>query len=366
MPVSSQPSKQSTLKYWLAFNTITELGPIRWQKLLDHFPSIIDAWQAPATSIIMAGVEPSAAAAICKAKLTINPDTELEKIHRLKLNVVTMQDDTYPTLLKSAYAPPMVLYYRGTLPNPLDILLGIVGSRKMSSYGKYVTQQISNDLAKARITIVSGLALGVDACAHQTTLDTNGNTYAVLGNGLDAMYPRANVRLAQRIIDSGGGVISEFPPGTPPFKGNFPQRNRVIAGISRGVLVTEAAERSGSLITARFALEFGRDVFAVPGDINRENATGTNELLKRGAAMVTNADDIISAWGITIQEKNKTANQPFSDDEQKIILHLTEPMHVDKIAALARLDISAANAALTVMEIKGIVTSLGGNVYAKR
>lgn len=362
--MSSQP--QNHLKYWLALNCIPELGPVRWQVLLSHFPSILAVWQAPASSIIMAGIEPRIAAAICKARQKINPDAELEKIHRLKLNVVTIQDDTYPTLLKSAYAPPMVLYYRGTLPNPLDAALGIVGSRKMSSYGKYVTSQISGELASAGITVVSGLALGVDASAHQVTLDARGKTYAVLGNGLDAIYPRTNIRLAQRIIDSGGGVLSEFPPGTLPFKSNFPQRNRVIAGISRGVLVTEAAMRSGSLITARFALEFGRDVFAVPGDINRENTAGTNELLKHGAAMVTCADDIMSAWGIVTREKNKTANEPLSDDEQKIISHLTEPMHVDKIAALARLDISAANAALTVMEIKGIVTALGGNIYAKR
>jgi DNA processing protein len=236
----------------------------------------------------------------------------------------------------------------------------------MSNYGKYLTQKITNELAGAGISIVSGLALGVDACAHQATLDANGKTYAVLGNGLDAIYPRTNARLAQSIIDAGGGVITEFPPGTLPLKQNFPQRNRIIAGLSRGVLVTEAAQRSGSLITARFALEFGRDVFAIPGDINRENAAGTNDLLKHGAAMVTSADDIISAWGITVHKKNETVDAQLNDIERKIIFNLNESMHVDKIAALTRLDISAANAALTILEIKGIVISLGGNIYAKR
>jgi len=246
--------------------------------------------------------------------------------------------------------------------------LAVVGSRKFSSYGKMAAEKIIGILSQNNLTITSGLALGIDAIAHLTALEAGGRTIAVLGSGLDKenIYPSANRYLADKIISSGGTIISEFPIGTPPLKHNFPQRNRLIAGISIGTLVIEADEKSGALITARYALEQNREVFAVPGSIFSNQSRGTNKLIKQGAIPITAAEDIIEALNLAqatgpIDKKNIVPQTP---EEEKIFLQLShEPMHIDELMRLTKLDTSKINSTLTIMEMKGLVKNLGGMQY---
>src|SRR3989344_3929142 len=337
------------LKYWLAFNQINEIGPVRFQKILAYFPDLKTAWQAPT-----------------KDFQEISPDEELEKIKAKKINVATILDDNYPKLLKEIYAPPPLLYYLGVLDLNDQNPLAVVGTRKMTSYGQQVTQKIVSDLASAGLTIISGLALGVDACAHQTALAVGGKTAAVLGHGLDQIYPMSNRLLAKKILQNNGALISEFPLGMLPFKSNFPQRNRIIAGLSLGTLVVEAGLESGALITAQFALEQNREVFAVPGDINRFGSQGPNQLIKNGAKMVSAADDILEFLNIKQIKNFNLANKILPQTEEEKIIQkalANEPRHIDKIAQLVRLDISIVSATLTMMEMKGLVKNLGNQIY---
>ena len=271
-------------------------------------------------------------------------------------------------MLKEIYAPPPILYYQGNFDTNNEILFSVVGTRKISPYGRQVTEQIVYNLAANGLNIVSGLALGIDACAHQAALNANGKTIAVLGCGLNQIYPVSNQQLAKKIIAAGGTIISEFPLGTPPYKSNFPQRNRIISGLSFGTLVTQANLNSGALITAQFALEQNREVFAVPGDINRLGSQGPNQLIKNGAKMVSAAGDILEFLNIKRVNNIKTANKilPQTQEEKNILEALiNEPQHIDKIAQLVRLDISVVSATLTVMEMKGLVKNLGNQVFAK-
>ncbi len=271
-------------KYFNAFNLIG-LDPISFKKLLENFSSLEEAWQSNLEGIL----EKNIIEKIKWKKPKINPDKEYEKLTKKGIKVLTIKDKNYPKLLKEIYAPPAILYIKGKLSEPC---LSIVGSRQLSPYGYRTAPKLSFDLAKKGLTIVSGLAKGIDTLAHQAALKANGKTIAVLGSGLDNIYPRDNKKLFEEITQN-GAVISEFPLGAPPKGQHFPQRNRIVSGLSLGVLVIEAGERSGSLITARQALEQNRDVFAVPGPINSLTSAGTNGLNKMGAKPVTEANDIL-------------------------------------------------------------------------
>ena len=365
--MSNQMSKNH-LKHWLAFNQITAIGPIRWQRLLDYFSNLEHAWQAGNMELIKAGLEPKIVDELMKKRPQINPDFELEKVEKLKINLLTILDDNYPKLLKEIYAPPPLLYYFGNLDLNNDFPLAVVGSRKISSYGKQVTQQLVNGLTTSGLTIISGLALGVDACAHQAAIESSGKTIAVLGSGLNQIYPASNHQIAQKITNLGGAIISEFPLGMPPLKYNFPQRNRIISGLSLGTLVIEAGEKSGALITARYALEQNREVFAVPGNIYNQGSFGTNKLIKMGAKLVTEVGDILETLNLEQAQNFKAAKKVMPDNEtEKILLKLLndQPIHVDKLSQCARLDISIINSTLSIMEMKGMVKNLGNQVYAK-
>ena len=359
---------KNELKYWLAFNQINEIGPVRFQKILAYFPNLKTAWQAPIKDLREIGLEPKIIEQIKIKHQEISPEEELEKLQAKKINVVTILDDNYPKLLKEIYAPPPLLSYLGTLGLNDQNPLAVVGTRKMTSYGQQVTQKIVSDLASAGLTIISGLALGVDACAHQTALAVGGKTAAVLGHGLDQIYPMSNRLLAKKILQNNGALISEFPLGMLPFKSNFPQRNRIIAGLSLGTLVVEAGLKSGALITAQFALEQNREVFAVPGDINRFGSQGPNQLIKNGAKMVSAADDILEFLNIKQIKNFNLANKILPQTEEEKIIQkalANEPRHIDKIAGLVRLDISVVSATLTMMEMKGLVKNLGNQTYIK-
>ncbi|MEK9180933.1 MAG: DNA-processing protein DprA, partial [Patescibacteria group bacterium] len=283
-------------KYFNAFNQIPQMGPARFNKLSAHFKTLSEAWRAPAAELARAGLDaPTAEIIVCK-RPQIDPDAEMEKLEKFGVRLITRDSENYPRLLKEIYNPPAALYVRGKLLANLDeYAIAVVGTRKISNYGRQVTPLIVADLAKAGITIVSGLAYGVDELAHRTTLTARGRTIAVLGSGIDdaSIYPASNRALALQIIESGGAVISELPLGSLPLKMHFPFRNRIIAGSTLGTLVVEADLESGSLITARLALEQNRQVFAVPGSIFNHVAAGPNNLIKIGAKAITCAADIL-------------------------------------------------------------------------
>ena len=285
---------KSKSKYFNAFNLIGKIGPMGFKKLLAHFDNLENAWSCKINEFSKAGLDRLTVEQIRKQRPKINPDWEMEKLAKHKIDLITIQDKDYPKLLKEIYAPPAALYIRGKFELNNKIGFGIVGTRKLSSYGSKIAPSITTDLVKAGLTIVSGLAKGIDTLVHQAAINAKGQTIAVLGSGIDksSIYPAVNIRLAEEISQN-GAVISEFPIGTKPMAQNFPQRNRIISGLSSGILVIEAPYRSGALITAKDATEQNRDVFAIPGNIFSENSIGPNNLIKLGAKLVNNADDII-------------------------------------------------------------------------
>jgi len=285
---------KSKPKYFNAFNLIGRIGPITFKKLLDHFISLDDAWTAKTNELKHAGLNQSTIGQINKHRPKINPDYEMERLEKEKIGLITIQDKNYPKLLKEIYAPPATLYIRGSFYPKDKISLGVVGTRNLSPYGRQITPIITSELSKASITIVSGLAKGIDTIAHKTAIENKGRTIAVLGSGVNTnnIYPAINKYLAEEIIQN-GAIISEFPINTEPLPQNFPQRNRIISGLSLGILVIEAPEKSGALITAKDALEQNREVFAIPGHILSNNSLGPNNLIKLGAKLVTKTSDIL-------------------------------------------------------------------------
>jgi DNA processing protein len=291
-------------KYFNAFNLIDGIGPISFKKLLTYFKSLKIAWSTEIKEFVQAGLSKSVIEQIRKERPKINPDWEMEKLIKEKIDLITIRDKNYPKLLKEIYAPPALLYIRGNLKPDNEFSLGIVGTRKLSSYGRQITPLITADLAQAGLVIVSGLAKGIDTLAHQATLKVKGHTVAVLGSGIDKknIYPSINRRLAEEISQN-GALVSEFPIGTQPSAQNFPQRNRIISGLSLGILVIEAPEKSGALITAKDALEQNRDIFAVPGHIFSPNSLGPHNLIKMGAKLVSQANDILEELNLSTLTK---------------------------------------------------------------
>ena len=284
------------LAYWIAFSRVQGIGPVRFKQLLDFFHTdVAAAWRADSKELAQAGLDQKTIHSFLRQRSTIIPQQELEKLERLHVQVITWKDEAYPMQLKEIDHPPPVLYVAGSLTEADKFAIAIVGTRKASVYGRQVTERFASELAKGKVTVVSGRALGIDAVAHTAALDAGGCTLAVLGSGLDIIYPPENYNLARRIVDSGqGALITEFPLGVKPEAGNFPARNRIISGLAQGVLITEAPLASGALITVIFALEQGREVFAVPGSILSPGSAGVNKLLQDGGArLVTNVKDIL-------------------------------------------------------------------------
>lgn len=359
---------QDNIKYLVGLNNFPKFGPVRLKKIKRYFNDYKNAFLANTNELTKAGIEENIANEFVSARVNINPEKLIEKIKEEGIKIITLSDKLYPPLLKEIYNPPELLYYKGKLKENDEFALGVVGARKYTTYGQRVVEQIVSGLAKNNLTIVSGLALGIDALAHNAALNTGGRTIAVLGSGIDkqSIYPSSNRYLAEKIIASGGAIISEFPLGTPPLKHHFPQRNRIISGMSRGTLVIEAGEKSGALITASFALEQNREVFAVPGSIYSPMSQGPNNLIKKGAISVNKAEDIIEALDlgqITSYINNKKII-PESREEEVIISHLThEPMPINDLIRLTRLDTNVINSTLVVMEMKGMIKNLGNMQY---
>ncbi len=357
------------LKYFNALNLFPEIGAIRFKKLMAYFPTMADAWQAGENELRQAGLDEKLSQKIMGERDKIDPDKEFTKLTKKRISLITIKDEEYPKLLKEIYDPPAVLYIKGQIKPEDEFSLAIVGTRKPTPYGIQVAEELTHKLSTAGLTIVSGLAFGIDTISHKACLENNKRTIAVVGSGIDqqSVYPTANRNLAERISDN-GAVISEYPIGTSAMPYHFPARNRIISGISLGTLVIEAAEKSGTFLTANHALGQNRQVFAVPGPIYSKYSVGPNNLIKMGAKLVNDVQDILEELNLTNAPQYQEARKIIPDNkEEEIILEIlsaaNEPIHIDKIIIQAKLDSPVISATLSLMEIKGKVRNLGGMNY---
>jgi DNA processing protein len=357
--------------YWHAFNSIDGFGPQTFKKMLAGFSSLEEAWKsADADNFEQLGLTKKQIDNFFQFRQKHPPEKLFDELMKENIEVLTIKDESYPTQLKEIASAPPVLYVRGDKSILSNKSLAVVGSRKFTEYGQRVTENLTRDLTRAGLTIVSGLALGIDGIAHRAALDAGGLTAAVLGTGIDdaTIYPREHFNLAQRIIENGGALITEQPPKTPSLKQNFPARNRIMSGLALGTLVIEAAESSGSLITANFALEQNREVFAVPGDIFSPQSTGANLLLKRGAKLVSSAADILEELSISHSQPELPLKifEPKTDAEKTLWKALSnEPLHIDKISKLTKLDTATVASVLSALEIDGAVKNIGGQNFIR-
>ncbi len=354
-------------KYYNAFNLIGEIGPIRFKKLAFYFKNLENAWRASACELEQSGISKRISDKIASLRPKISPDREWEKLATEQITAITINSEKYPKLLKETYDPPAILYIKGQLEEALDIPLAVVGSRKVSSYGIQVIKDIVGALARSGVSIVSGMAYGVDTVAHETAIQNGAKTAAVLASGLDSYNLSPRKQIAEKII-ANGALISEYPFGKPARKHHFPIRDRIIAGLAPAVLVIEAREKSGALITPRLALEANRDVFAVPGGIYSPGSIGTNNLIKQGAKAITSYQEILDELNLT-KNGNCINNKKIAlqDQEEKKILETitSEPLHMDEISKRAKLPPERTASILMMMEIKRIVKSLGAGVYVE-
>ncbi|MBI4272641.1 DNA-protecting protein DprA [Candidatus Uhrbacteria bacterium] len=356
--------------YTIAFSHIPAVGPVSFARLTAHFPTLYEAWHATRDEYVCAKISNAAIGHIASERSKIDIEAILAKLTQERINVVTAQDDVYPELLRKIYDPPYVLYYRGTLPEKDRTLFGVIGARKATPYGLQCTHRLVPDLSTHGIGIVSGLAYGIDAASHEAALAHSGYTLAVIAGGVDhaSIYPSVHRNLADRIIASGGCVLSEYPPATQPLPRQFPLRNRIIAGISQGVLVVEAAEKSGALITATCALENGREVCAVPGPITSPFSSGTNRLIKSGAHAITQSADILSILGFDLSSDGIASSAiPTLTDAERILYDVLsrEPMHLDDLIKESRLDTQVVASTLLMLEMKNLIRSYDRMQYSR-
>lgn len=363
----------SDLPYFIGFSLFPGIGPVRFKLLYHYFGSAKAAWEAPLSEFKKIRLGDKLSDEFDSFRRKTNLEEYLLQLHKLHVSVITIFDPKYPKLLKEISDAPFVLYVRGRRgqePINLDRTIAVVGTRQVSHYGVEVTRAIVTDLVYAGCTIVSGMAYGVDAIAHKTALDVGGQTIAVLGCGVDVIAPPTNTKLYWEIVESGrGAIVSEMPLGMRPDKGLFPARNRIISGLSRGVVVTEGAQDSGALITASRAAEQGRDVFAVPGPITSVMSRGPAKLLKSGAKLVESASDILEELSVEFHKASPCQNKgrPYkgeNKEERRIIdLLQKERLHVDDIVRLSGLTAGGVASILTVLEIRGVVKDYGEKVY---
>ena len=376
------------IRDWVELNMTPGIGPRAAAKLLERFGSAEAVFNATRTELEQLRLAPEAVDTIIARKLRFTAEAEIAAVKKLGGDVLLLDDGVYPSSLREIYDPPIVLYVKGAWSECLDQpCIGVVGSRRCSTYGQNSALMLARDLAQRGITVVSGFARGIDAAAHRGSLEASGRTIAVLGTGIDEVYPRDHKKLAEEILAKGGALVSQFPLGTPPASENFPYRNRIISGLSLGVVVVEAAENSGSLITARLAMEQNREVFAVPGNITSRNSFGTNYLIKgAGAKLVQQWQDI--ATEMPPQLAAKLLPPPFSEKRTQSslaerlvlvpeglsqteasvfrLLSPDDPAHVDWLVDKSKLAISDLTAALLALEMRELVRALPGRCFVRK
>jgi len=357
---------KNDLQYLNALNKINGVGPQKMRSLMAHFNSSEEIWQASLDALIQSNVGEAIAGKIFTQRLSINPGQEWSKLEKEQVRMIIETDEAYPQLLKEIPSAPYILYMKGEMDLNAP-MISIVGSRKYTDYGSQVTYALAKDLAKAGITVVSGMAYGIDSIAHRGALDGGGKTIAVLGNSLDnkSIYPTSNLRLSQEIAQS-GCLLSDLPIETHAGIGNFPARNRIVAGLSMGTLIVEAGEKSGTLITSNLALDFNREVFAIPGSIFSPQSLGTNDLIKKGAKVVTSIRDILEELHLgEVPQKTALSTKLPDNKEEAAILHIlsSDPLHIDNISKVSKLGTATVAATLAMLEIKGWVRNIGGQNY---
>ena len=360
---------RNEFQYWVAFGRVPQIGRARLSLLEAHFGNLEDAWKAGAAELKAAGLPGAARTAFLAARDDISPEAELEQLERLGIQALTWHDDAYPSRLKEIYDRPPVLYMRGQLTAADEWALALVGTRRATAYGRQAAEELAAGLARAGVTVVSGLARGIDTIGHRASLAAGGRTIAALACGLDMVYPPENLKLAQEVMEQ-GALVSDYPLGTQPRSEFFPRRNRIMVGLSLGVLVVEGDVKSGALITARQALDENREVFAVPGSIYSPTYRGVNWLIQAGQAkLVTRVEDILEELNLTMASHQMEAKEllPADDTEASLLRVLSgEPIHIDDVRRESGLAIDAVSSALAMLELKGMVHQVGNMQYVKR
>lgn len=355
----------SDTKYWIALSLVSELGARRIRLLYERFGSAQAAFTAAQADLSHSGLPARAVAALLAEREKIDPEAEWAGLLKKGYGVTTLADHDYPCILRQIYDPPALLFYRGDLSVLQAPCVAVVGSRKATAYGRAAAARLAADLARAGVVVVSGMARGIDTCAHQGALADGGITAAVLGCGLDVCYPPENLRLREKIAQN-GVLLSEHPPRTEPKAQHFPLRNRIISGLSLATVVVEAAEKSGALITADCALEQGREVYAVPGSINSPYSQGCHKLLKDGAALLSKADDLLLELGLAAPEPEIKPEQKLTDEQRKVLQSLDfEPVNFDDLLSSTRLTAPVLTALLVELELFQLIRKLPGNYYLR-
>ena len=379
----------SDFKYWIAFDQVRQLGTVRFRLLEGFFGSLQDAWFAPVRHLRTAGLDRRTVRFVEEGRKNIDPDRELERLHEAGVSAFNWNNAGYPELLKNIPDPPPVIYVKGQILPEDQRSIAMVGTRRATAYGREAAQSLATDLSRSGITVVSGLARGIDTVAHRAALNANGRTLAVMASGVDWIYPRENKQLSREIIETGGALISEHPLGVRPDPRQFPRRNRLMSGMTLGTLVVEAGRGSGAIWTVRHALEQDRDVFCIPGSIFSPASFGPNQLIQEGAKLVVNFQDILQEMNLntiynlpvqTILPRDKKEPAPAQapaapipvksaapelDGDEKVLLRQIsyEPIHIDQICRGAGLPAHVVSSALTIMEINGLVKQVPGMQY---
>lgn len=352
--------------YWIAFSLLPGIGTQRLRRVADKFADMERAWRASAPDLVAAGLEPAVAQAAVAARPSVDVAATMARIERAGVEVHTLADPTYPARLAEIYDAPPVLYARGAFAPEDEWAVAVVGTRNVTAYGREVTHRLVTELARRNVTVVSGLARGVDGLAHRAALEAGGRTIAVFACGVDVIYPPEHRRLAEEIAQS-GALVSEYPVGSQPEAGNFPARNRIISGLSLGTVVVEAGEKSGALITARRALEQDREVFAVPGNILSPRSIGANRLIRDNEAkLILSADDVLDELQLQMMPQQMEMRRllPENETESTLIALLSaEPRHIDELTRQSALPAAEVSGALAIMELKGLVRHTGGMQY---
>ncbi len=348
--------------YWIALNLIG-MSPAKVKRLFEKFKSIDRIFKFSLSELLELGISKKTAEKIIRwEKLPLKE--EIEYIKNEGINLITIEDDNYPSLLKQIYDPPFILYVKGDIKFDMPSI-SIVGTRNPSFYGLKMAEKFASDLASLGFIIVSGLARGIDTASHTGALKVGGRTIGVLGSGFKNFYPPENKKLGFEIIKN-GAIITEFSSNTIPEKYNFPRRNRIISGLSKATIVIEAGPKSGALITANFALEQGRDVFALPGRVDSLYSKGTNKLLKEGAILVEDIKDVLEALNIEIEKKEEKIEIEIEPEAKKILTILEEPLQLEEIINKTNMQPEFLFSLLTNLQIKGIIEELPGKIYRKK
>ncbi|HEY57154.1 MAG TPA: DNA-protecting protein DprA [Anaerolineae bacterium] len=352
---------------WVGFHLVKGIGPARFRRLQETFGSLRAAWEAPPARWREAGLSAELVARLVRLRATVDLPGLVARWEAQGIRVLTWEDEEYPQRLRHIPQSPPVLYIRGALRPEDDWAVAVVGTRKVTPYGRQVALEVAETLARHGVTVVSGLARGVDGLAHKAALEVGGRTIAVLGSGVDRIYPPEHRRLAERILTH-GALVSDYPPGTPPEGANFPPRNRIISGLALAVVIVEAGMKSGALVTASFAADQGREVFAVPGSIYAPQSQGTNWLIQQGARPLLRPQEVLEALELSLLPVRREARRVLkvSPSEQQVLKFLgAEPVHVDDLSAQAGLPVQEVLATLALLELKGLVRQVGSMSYVR-